>query len=205
MRRIVIVATLAISLFVLPSTMLAAPGPPAGLTVTEQNVDASGFIRVHEQGTASVLVTNSSLAVAGTVSIDNLPLDSAGALRVAAPGRAILMAENFDVPSSGIFVVPAPFANTAACHSLVALLAVDGERASTLTPQLEISPNGSTPFIGAAGDLQPPGTAATNAPFYFLVEGTSLPITAPFAKLDRIFNHVGRTVHVNEAWLICTP
>jgi len=45
----------------------AAPPPPASPTpvrVREQNLDANGFIRVHEQGTANV---------AGTVNVGNLP------------------------------------------------------------------------------------------------------------------------------------
>ena len=42
----------------------AAPPPPAPTQVREQNLDGSGFIRVHEQGTANV---------AGTVNVGNLP------------------------------------------------------------------------------------------------------------------------------------
>ena len=42
----------------------AAPPPPSATQVREQNLDGSGFIRVHEQGTADV---------AGTVNVGNLP------------------------------------------------------------------------------------------------------------------------------------
>ena len=36
----------------------AAPPPPSPAQVREQNLDGSGFIRVHEQGTANVNVAN---------------------------------------------------------------------------------------------------------------------------------------------------
>jgi hypothetical protein len=52
----------------------AAPPPPGDQKVREQNLDASGFIRVHEQGTANVT---------GTVNVGNLPFDARGNLRVA--------------------------------------------------------------------------------------------------------------------------
>ena len=42
----------------------AAPPPPADTKVREQNLDGSGLIRVHEQGTANV---------SGTVDVGNLP------------------------------------------------------------------------------------------------------------------------------------
>jgi hypothetical protein len=45
------------------------PGPP--LPVREQNLDASGFIRVHEQGVAKSEITNSNLNVTlGNESLD---------------------------------------------------------------------------------------------------------------------------------------
>jgi hypothetical protein len=47
------------------------PGPP--LPVLEQNRDANGFIRVHEQGTSTVNVANGSLSVNGSVSVSNFP------------------------------------------------------------------------------------------------------------------------------------
>jgi hypothetical protein len=47
-----------------------AGAAPSATRVGEQNLDASGFIRTHEQGTANVNVTNGSLPVSGT---GNLP------------------------------------------------------------------------------------------------------------------------------------
>lgn len=51
------------------------PDPTPGATnpVREQNLDAAGLIRVHEQGTADVNVTNTPLDVQGSVDVDNFP------------------------------------------------------------------------------------------------------------------------------------
>ena len=51
----------------------AASAAPAETKVREQNLDGSGLIRVHEQGTANVNVTNTSVPVSGTVDVGNLP------------------------------------------------------------------------------------------------------------------------------------
>ena len=50
------------------------PHPGPSQPVREQNLDASGAIRVHETGTANVNVTNGSLTVTGTVSVGNSSL-----------------------------------------------------------------------------------------------------------------------------------
>src|SRR3970040_2117190 len=56
----------------------AAPPPPADTKVREQNLDGSGLIRVHEQGTANV---------AGTVSVGNLPAVQDVNVVAAGPGE----------------------------------------------------------------------------------------------------------------------
>lgn len=48
---------------------VADAGPLSGLATREQNVDSNGFIRVHEQSTANVNVTNASLPVTGNVGV----------------------------------------------------------------------------------------------------------------------------------------
>jgi hypothetical protein len=57
--------------------VMADPGPPNGLAVQEQNLDSSGSIRTHEQGTAYVNVTNAALPVTG-----NLKMVSQGAVTI---------------------------------------------------------------------------------------------------------------------------
>jgi hypothetical protein len=49
------------------------PHPGAPLPVREQNLDANGWIAVHEQGEADVNITNGSLQVSGAVSVSNFP------------------------------------------------------------------------------------------------------------------------------------
>ena len=49
------------------------PTPGATSKIREQNLDPDGLIRVHEQGTADVNVTNSSLNVEGSMSVENFP------------------------------------------------------------------------------------------------------------------------------------
>ena len=52
----------------------SASAAPPTQAVEEQNLDGSGFIAVHEQGTADVNVTNAALPVSGTVDVGNLPV-----------------------------------------------------------------------------------------------------------------------------------
>jgi hypothetical protein len=51
------------------------PDPHQGSStpVREQNLDSSGWIKVHEQGQADVNITNGSLQVSGEVSVSNFP------------------------------------------------------------------------------------------------------------------------------------
>ncbi len=62
--------------FALTATVFEAEAkpPPEVQPVEEQNLDGSGFIAVHEQGTADVNVTNAALPVSGTVDVGNLPV-----------------------------------------------------------------------------------------------------------------------------------
>lgn len=95
-RKVVGAVGLFVGLIVGASVTVASAGPPETSSgpakpVREQNLDESGAIRVHEQGTASVdvvnenldvtlanslldvNVTNSSVPVNGTVEVNNLP------------------------------------------------------------------------------------------------------------------------------------
>ena len=57
------------------SAVAQPPDPTPGATskTREQNLDANGFVRVHEQGTANVNVQNTPLDVQGSVSVGNFP------------------------------------------------------------------------------------------------------------------------------------
>ena len=86
--------------------------------VREQNLDANGLIRVHEQGTANV---------AGTVDVGNLP-----------ESWVVLVGENIDVPPGQTFV--SDFFDTAGCSQLVVF--VDPPISSS--PSLYLSADGVT-------------------------------------------------------------
>src|SRR5207244_8133305 len=57
-----------------------AGAAPTVQQVREQNLDGSGLIRVHEQGTANVNLINGSLPVSGTVNVGNFPSAAQGRL-----------------------------------------------------------------------------------------------------------------------------
>ena len=81
LRSIVSAVGLVAACLAISGALLDAPaeaGPPdptpgATQPMREQNLDTDGLIRVHEQGTANVNVTNSSLAVEGSINVDNFP------------------------------------------------------------------------------------------------------------------------------------
>src|SRR3970040_1442942 len=70
-----------------------APTRPEPQPVVEQNVDANGYIRVHEQGTTTVT---------GQVNVGNLPLDGSGNLKGSATSstaKLYTLATNLNVPA----------------------------------------------------------------------------------------------------------
>src|SRR3989442_2630286 len=72
-----------------------AGAAPTAQQVREQNLDGSGFIRAHEQGTANVNVTNGSLPISGTVNVGNLP-----------DGFVTVVAENLYLGPGGFYRSP---------------------------------------------------------------------------------------------------
>jgi len=71
-----------------------APPRPEPQPVVEQNVDANGYIRVHEQGTTTVT---------GQVNVGNLPVDASGDLKVASvptTGKQFTLATGLSVPAN---------------------------------------------------------------------------------------------------------
>ena len=153
---------------------------------------------------------NSPLALGGTGSVGNLPLDASGAVGVTVPavqrGTVFMVAQSVDLPANGVVFQSDPLIDTSACRSLTTFVSVAGQRASLVAPQLDLSPDAVTPgFIAGGGPLNPPGTASVNAQFYYLVEGTSTPAIAPCARLSALFNQINMPVHVNNVWLCCGP
>lgn len=80
-----------------------SPGPPGGQAVAEQNLDEDGLIRVHEQGTADVTVTNDSLDVdlafpdTQDVNVTNTPLPVTGDVTADVSGSSVSVSDPVDV------------------------------------------------------------------------------------------------------------
>lgn len=98
----------------LSSSAGAAPPPQQnqGQRVREQNLDASGFIRVHEQGTANV---------AGTVNVGNLPAVqdvNVVSMPAAARGRLVELGTQMVGPQQNAVF---PFADVSDCARMRAM------------------------------------------------------------------------------------
>jgi len=101
----------------------AAPPPPTTQLVREQNLDGSGLIRVHEQGTANVTV-------------GNLPLDGQGNLRTSiepAGFRLLTLGTNLSLGPGAS--VTTNFTDISACAGLFMQLYVRSTGAIASAPQ----------------------------------------------------------------------
>ena len=94
----------------------AAPPPPSPQPVREQNLDASGFIRVHEQGTANV---------AGTVNVGNLPaVQDVNVLSASPPPGRLINLGTQTVTGDGSYAYP--FVDVSDCAKLTAIATLVG-------------------------------------------------------------------------------
>jgi len=109
---------------------------PSATQVREQNLDANGLIRIHEQGTASVNVTNSSLPVSGTVSVGNLPFDDAGALRIASQPRSRTQVL-YDGPIGPRQTIATQYADVEGCFDLTVFVLNAGVKLNGYQPVAE--------------------------------------------------------------------
>ena len=134
-----------------------AGAAPTAQQVREQNLDGSGFIRVHEQSTANVNVTNGSLPVSGTVNVGNLP-----------DGRVTLVADNVTVGPGGF---RSDWVDTTDCSRITVF--VD----PPASPSLQLSADGTTvsAAIGAGHSI--------NGSIYYFDLTDSLSVVAPKAAV----------------------
>ena len=119
------------------------PTPP--IPVREQNLDGSGNIKVHEQGTVSVNVANASLPVTGTVNVGNLPVDGAGNVKAALQvggGRFTSLLDDIPIAPGGSVV--SPFANVDGCRAFEVFIRDVGNAAGNpeMGVGLELSADG---------------------------------------------------------------
>ena len=158
--------------------------------VREQNLDASGLIRVHEQGTANVT---------GTVDVGNLPLDEAGNLRVsgqlAAPrGRLQLVAADLDL-SYGTEVTT-DFFDTWDCSS-IALFAVGSDITRYLQPGFVVSMDG----VNSTGNFSMGVISQAYSDRAMYVWD----FPGPWLNFRFSWSNPDQAGHIDEAWLYCTP
>jgi hypothetical protein len=169
------------------SASARSSGPQAA-PVLEQNVDANGFIRIHEQGTAEVHVTNTSLPVTGTVNVGNLPTDAGRVIRLS---DAFVYAPHQSIQTSAI--------DTSDCRALVAYVAqnaIDSAGDVAVQPTLLPTPTGSGFFGGFEGKRQ------FNT-FTYVVPGTdSMPVVAPKVVVE-LRNGTSDIASTDGAWLYC--
>ena len=120
----------------LDDSVSAAPPTQA---VEEQNLDANGFIAVHEQGTADV---------AGTVDVGNLPLDGNGNLQVGSTPRFTSTAELFSGVINPGQTVRTPFAAVAGCLEFTVFILNAGQSGvgSIDDADLVVSADGVHPY-----------------------------------------------------------
>ena|SRR5438876_10030066 len=161
MAVVVLAAVGAVSAFaaseLVPSHRAGAA--PTAQQVREQNLDGSGFIRTHEQGTASVNVTNGSLPVSGTVNVGNFP--------AAAQGRLINLSFTNDLSQ---------FADVSGCAN-VSILA--RATATDFNVGLFSSPDGTTRIL--PGDS---GATHGTADGFRTALAKNLLVAEPFLQLE---------------------
>jgi len=157
----------------------AGAAPPA-TAVREQNLDASGRIQVHEQGTANVNVTNGSLPVSGTLDVGNLPIDGEGRLIELTPMT----------PGGGGFYF-SPLVSVGDCKLVTVLV-----RGGLVSQIVNISPDGATRIEARLdGTLQ--GSSGVNESSIL-----NAPIAAPFLEV-RADTAAGAPTP--GAWIWCEP
>ncbi len=186
--------------------------------VREQNLDANGLIRVHEQGTANVNVTNASLPVSGTVGVGNLPLDANGNVKTAqqpGSGKFYVLLDDVAI-DPGQFVL-SPFANVDGCRVFNVFVrdtgVVSGKPA--VGAGLVLSHDGSEPYasVSVTGTSSAAGPGGLiNALFQFLplqftpVQDPSSFRLEPFAPFAAVtLSSASSTQHVVDVSLYCLP
>ncbi len=199
MRRIVILATVAGLLSGLAGALaFSALSDEASAAlfafVRETNVDGNGHIRVHEQGTADVNVTNGSVLVSGTVDVGNFP-----------GGRVVLMAENLTIDPEQF--QSSSFTQTADCRRLAVFLDPNPYVMAGLDPPALLLSAGGANVVGRAPlGGSPVYTSPGGAVFYYGLGGSfqSESVVSPATALEFHNSRTDIPLTVNKAWLFCS-
>lgn len=163
-------------------------------------LDGVGNVKVAQQGTTSVNVTNASLPVSGTVNVGNLPTDAQGNVRVSGivtppTGRLMLVGQNISLAAGGSFT--SNYVDTSDCHSLVLFTDAVGQ----IGASLHVSADGINPY----GGFDPTGASGEGgrAARYFTLTNSALLVTPSAAAL---INEVSATqpATITKVWLFCS-
>ncbi len=156
--------------------------------VRETNVDANGDIRVHEQGTANVNVTNDTVPVTGTVDVGNLPaVQDVNVLSLpSSQGRLIELGTQ---PVEVRREVEFPLVNVSDCSGITAVATAPEGRVWLSVPAVSL--DGITKF-----------------PAQFFEHASADNVAAfqgvwPFASVS-VANLTGTTANIT-AWIWCAP
>lgn len=163
--------------------------------VEEQNVDANGYIAVHEQRVADVNVTNASLPVSGTVEVGNVPaVQDVNVVSMPSQAGRLIQFGPETVPGGATFVTP--YADVSACGR-VTLMAKSSSGYPTSASVQSMSPDGTV----AIAATTPSGQQATSVGTYSL---HNLEIVMPFMRLA-ISNGNHETPADLTGWIWCAP
>ena len=162
----------------------SAGAAPTAQQVREQNVDGSGFIRTHEQGTANVNVTNGPLPVSGTVNVGNFP----------APAQGRLISLGTQTAST----YRSAFVDVSDCEKATIMVATSNQD-TTLYINPQVSPDGNQ-----AVGLSPDGNQTET-----FIDGvntrsiSAMSVVAPFMRVEAAVNPAVTSNFT--AWIWCEP
>jgi hypothetical protein len=208
-RRLAVAVALVVTGAVLGATVLREPLAQAAASVPsffvtndsahpvpvrEQNLDASGNIKVHEQGTAAVHeqgtanvnVTNGSIPVTGTVNVSGANM------------RVITVLQNETIPKNTAW--HSGWLDTSDCKSMAAFIDTGTTSYSNIDSALLMSVNGGR--IGdALGDLQ--GIRPNNEGLWYFSTTGGVPIFSPKSELEIVNVDDDNEHTLAAAYLIC--
>lgn len=140
-----VVAGIALGVVVSGGLDGSASAAPKAQVVREENVDASGFIAIHEQGVADV---------SGTVDVGNLPLDAEGSLRVASTAGSSKTSELFTGTINPGETLQTPFVDVRGCFEFTIFILNAG--------QASVGTIGNVELMLSADGVRPYGTVKSN-------------------------------------------
>lgn len=177
----------------------AAPPPPSPQPVAVTSpLDAQGNVKVHEQGTANVSVTNANLPVSGTVNVGNLPatqdVNVVSMPASSSPSGRLIELGTQSVEGGGLFQTR--FADVSDCRR-VTLMARSSSGYPIGISIDRMSPDGVVAVAANPAGGQPAGTAGT----YSIHD---LEIVMPFVRLS-VSNGNSAVATEITAWIWCQP